>query len=141
MAGNGKTYSFWWESNKELEQLEDVDVGGKIILDWISEKYNWILCAGVIWIRAGTSVGLGVIWLRTGPVSGFCKHSIRTFGLHRIVGDFLITERLLASREELSSTVCSAVSENIKGIFSSHSLRMFRVTSSEKNIFPTFPSL
>jgi hypothetical protein len=29
---------YWWESQKESDQQEDVYVGGRIILKWILEK-------------------------------------------------------------------------------------------------------
>jgi hypothetical protein len=29
---------FWWESQKERDHSEDLDVGGRIILKWILEK-------------------------------------------------------------------------------------------------------
>jgi hypothetical protein len=29
---------FWWESQKERDHYEDLDVGGRIILRWILEK-------------------------------------------------------------------------------------------------------
>jgi hypothetical protein len=29
---------FWWESEKERDHYKDLDVGGKIILEWISER-------------------------------------------------------------------------------------------------------
>jgi hypothetical protein len=35
---------FWWERQKERDHYEDLFVGGRIILRWISEKLN-----GVLW--------------------------------------------------------------------------------------------
>jgi hypothetical protein len=29
---------FWWESQKERDEQEDLDVGGRIILEWIIER-------------------------------------------------------------------------------------------------------
>jgi hypothetical protein len=29
---------FWWESQKERDHYEDLDVGGRIILEWILER-------------------------------------------------------------------------------------------------------
>jgi hypothetical protein len=31
---------FWWKNLKESSFLEDLDVGGEIILNWIIQKYN-----------------------------------------------------------------------------------------------------
>jgi hypothetical protein len=28
----------WWESQKEIDHLEDVDVGGRMTLKWMLEK-------------------------------------------------------------------------------------------------------
>jgi hypothetical protein len=33
---------FWWESQKERDQYEDLDVGGKI-LKWILERYDGVV--------------------------------------------------------------------------------------------------
>jgi hypothetical protein len=29
---------FWWEIHKERDRYEDLDVGGRIILEWILER-------------------------------------------------------------------------------------------------------
>jgi hypothetical protein len=29
---------FWWESQKERDHWEDLDVGGRIMLEWILER-------------------------------------------------------------------------------------------------------
>jgi hypothetical protein len=46
---------FWWESQKERDHYEGVDIGGRIILRWILEKQG-----GVMWtaLKIGTSVRL-----------------------------------------------------------------------------------
>jgi hypothetical protein len=33
----GTHIGFWWESQKDKDHWEDLDVGGKIILKWILE--------------------------------------------------------------------------------------------------------
>jgi hypothetical protein len=38
--------------------LEELDVDGKIILEWILGKQNVIVWTGFIWIRIGTSGGI-----------------------------------------------------------------------------------
>jgi hypothetical protein len=38
---------YWWESQKERDHWEDQDVGGWIILKWISREIGW---DGVGWI-------------------------------------------------------------------------------------------
>jgi hypothetical protein len=45
----------WWESQKERDHYEDIDAGGKRILKWFLDKYDWVLWTGVIWLRIGTS--------------------------------------------------------------------------------------
>jgi hypothetical protein len=38
--------------------LEDLDVGGKMILRWILEKWDGVVWTELIWLRIGTSGGL-----------------------------------------------------------------------------------
>jgi hypothetical protein len=38
MGRRGMHVGFWWESQKERDHYEDLDVGGKIVLRWILEK-------------------------------------------------------------------------------------------------------
>jgi hypothetical protein len=38
MERRGMHIGFWWESQKEIGHLENLDVGGRIILRWISER-------------------------------------------------------------------------------------------------------
>jgi len=40
------------------DHLEELDVDGKIILEWILGKQNVIVWTGFIWIRIGTSGGI-----------------------------------------------------------------------------------
>jgi hypothetical protein len=49
---------FWWESQKERDHYEDLDIGGRIILEWILERYDEVVWIGLIWLRIGTSGGL-----------------------------------------------------------------------------------
>jgi hypothetical protein len=34
----GMHIGYWWESQKERDHKEDLDVGGRIILKWILDK-------------------------------------------------------------------------------------------------------
>jgi hypothetical protein len=49
---------YWWESQKEIDHGKDQDIGGRTILKWILEKYDWMVWIGLIWLRIGTSGGL-----------------------------------------------------------------------------------
>jgi hypothetical protein len=49
---------FWSEDLKGRDHSEDLGVDGKIILEWISEKYGGKVWTGCIWLRIGTSGGL-----------------------------------------------------------------------------------
>jgi hypothetical protein len=45
MGLRGMHIGFWWGSRKERDHYKDLDVGGKIILRWILERYD-----GLLWI-------------------------------------------------------------------------------------------
>jgi hypothetical protein len=49
-------YRVWWGYLREKYDLEDPDVNGRIILRWISRKWDggW---TGLIWLRIGTGGG------------------------------------------------------------------------------------
>jgi hypothetical protein len=47
----------YWENLRVGDQLEDPDVDGRIILNWIIEKLDGG-GAGLIWLRIGTGGGL-----------------------------------------------------------------------------------
>jgi hypothetical protein len=44
----------WWESQKERDHYNDLDVGGWILLKWILDG---VVSTGLIWLRIGTSGG------------------------------------------------------------------------------------
>jgi hypothetical protein len=46
--------AFWWENQKEMDQQEDRDVSGRIILRSILEKQDGVMWTGFIWLRIGT---------------------------------------------------------------------------------------
>jgi hypothetical protein len=43
MVRRGIRTGFWWESQKEIDQQEDLDVGGKITLKLILEKEDRVI--------------------------------------------------------------------------------------------------
>jgi hypothetical protein len=43
----------WWETRKERDYKEYLDVDGRIVL-----KFVWVVWTGLIWSRIGTSGGL-----------------------------------------------------------------------------------
>jgi len=47
---------FWWGNLRERAHLEDPDIDGRIILTWISRKWDgaW---TGLIWLRIGAGGG------------------------------------------------------------------------------------
>jgi hypothetical protein len=47
---------FWWESQKERDRYEDLDIGRRII-EWILERLDGVIWTGLIWLRIGTSGG------------------------------------------------------------------------------------
>jgi hypothetical protein len=49
----GMHIGYWWESQKERDHWEDLDVDWKDNIKWIQKKQD-----GVIWLRIGTSPGL-----------------------------------------------------------------------------------
>jgi hypothetical protein len=53
---------FWWESQKEIHQQEDSDVGRRIIIKLILEKEDGVICTGLLWVGVGTSGGLPWKW-------------------------------------------------------------------------------
>jgi hypothetical protein len=49
---------FWWESQKQRDHKEDLDIGGRITLSLILEKLVGLVWTGFIWLRITTSGGL-----------------------------------------------------------------------------------
>jgi hypothetical protein len=56
---NNKTHIiFLCKNQKERDHYENIDIGGRIILKWILEKYGRVIWGVLIWFRMGTSGGL-----------------------------------------------------------------------------------
>jgi len=51
-------HNFWMENLKGRDHSENLDVGGRIILEWILGKYGGRVWTGCIWFRIGISGGL-----------------------------------------------------------------------------------
>jgi hypothetical protein len=49
---------FWWGELREEDYLEDPDVDGRIISEWIFKKWGGGAWTGLLWLRMGTGVGL-----------------------------------------------------------------------------------
>jgi hypothetical protein len=58
MGRRGMHKGFLWEKQKERNLWEYLDVGARIILKWILERWDEVVWTGVIWLRIGTSGGL-----------------------------------------------------------------------------------
>jgi hypothetical protein len=46
---------YWWESPKDRDHWEDQHVSGYTILKCILERWDLMVCIGLIWLRIGTS--------------------------------------------------------------------------------------
>jgi hypothetical protein len=58
MGRRGMDIGFWRESRKERDHWEDLDIGERIILEWILERWDGVVWTGLIWLRIGTNGGL-----------------------------------------------------------------------------------
>jgi hypothetical protein len=57
MERRGMHIGFWWESQKEKDHWENIEVGGRM-LKWMLERQGGMVWTGLIWLRIGTSGGL-----------------------------------------------------------------------------------
>jgi hypothetical protein len=57
MGRRGMHVRFWLESRKERDHLEDLNVVGMVILQFILERKDEMVWTGLIWLRIGTSGG------------------------------------------------------------------------------------
>jgi hypothetical protein len=48
---------FWWANLRERDHLKDPDVDGRIILRWISRKWDVGVWTVSSWLSIGTGVG------------------------------------------------------------------------------------
>jgi hypothetical protein len=49
MERRGMYLRYWWERDSQ----EEVNVGGRTILNWILERYYVVVWIGLIWLRKG----------------------------------------------------------------------------------------
>jgi hypothetical protein len=49
---------FWSQKLKGRDHMEDQGVDGRIMLEWVLGKYDWMLWTGFIWLRIETIGGL-----------------------------------------------------------------------------------
>jgi hypothetical protein len=47
----------WSENLRVRDHLEDLDIEGRIILEWILGKFSGKVWTGLIWLRRGTMAG------------------------------------------------------------------------------------
>jgi len=55
MGGREMHSGFWWRSLKERNNLEELGVGGMIMLKWMLKRRSWV---EFTWLRIGSSGGL-----------------------------------------------------------------------------------
>jgi hypothetical protein len=58
MGRRGMRIKFWWESQKGRDHYEVLDVGGRIILKCILERWDEVVWTGFMKVRVRTSGGL-----------------------------------------------------------------------------------
>jgi hypothetical protein len=49
---------FWWESWKERDFFQDLGAGGRVITNWVLNKWDGKTLSGFIWLRIGKGYGL-----------------------------------------------------------------------------------
>ena len=45
---------FWWRDMSESDHLDDLSLGGRMLLKWIFEKWDGEAWTGLVWLRIGT---------------------------------------------------------------------------------------
>jgi hypothetical protein len=58
MWRRGMNIGFWWESQKEGNHWEDLDVDERIVLKWALGEWDGVIWTGLICLMIGTSGGL-----------------------------------------------------------------------------------
>jgi len=56
-CGGGECTGFWWGNVRERDHLRDPGVDGRIILGWISRRWDVGVWTGLGWLRIGTGGG------------------------------------------------------------------------------------
>jgi hypothetical protein len=54
MGRRATRIDYWWESQRESDHWEDQNVGERIILGWILERWDEVMWTGLIWLRIRT---------------------------------------------------------------------------------------
>ena len=87
--GRGEVHVvFWWGNMRERGHLEDSGVDGRIMLNWIFNKWMGGAWTGLIWLRIRK--GGGLLWM-----------SLWTFLFHKMWGISWLAEDMLGSQEGL----------------------------------------
>jgi hypothetical protein len=54
--------NFWLENLKGRDHMEEIGIGGQIILEWFSGKLDRKVWTEFVWLRAETRAGPLCIW-------------------------------------------------------------------------------
>jgi hypothetical protein len=58
-GGTGKVHTgFWWGDLRKGEDLEELGVDGRIIIEWMFKKWDGEEWTELLWFRIGTGGGL-----------------------------------------------------------------------------------
>jgi hypothetical protein len=49
---------YWWESQKERDHWEDLDVCERTIINQFLERWDGVVWIGLFWLKIGTSGGV-----------------------------------------------------------------------------------
>jgi hypothetical protein len=84
MGEKRNTYRSLVRKQEGKRPLRRLRLGGRIILGWILEKWDGVMCTGLVWLRIWT--GGELLWIR-----------YWTFGFHEMLGNYRVASRVVLS--------------------------------------------